>query len=162
MTERAIPNAPTYAATNAAPTMNPQADPNAELLALARRVAVEAGALAAKRRSEGVEVAASKSSLEDVVTFADREVEAFIRAALADARPNDGFLGEESTDQASPGTSGLTWVVDPIDGTVNYLYGIPAYNVSIAVVEGDPDPATWRALAGCVVNPAVGEGYTAK
>ncbi|WP_443070002.1 inositol monophosphatase family protein [Subtercola sp. YIM 133946] len=136
-------------------------DPNGELLAIARRIGVEAAQLAAARRAEGVEVAASKSSLEDVVTFADREVELFIRGSLADARPNDGFLGEESTDSASAGTSGLTWVVDPIDGTVNYLYGIPAYNISIAAVEGEPDPQTWRALAGCVVNPAVGEVFTA-
>ncbi|TIH39079.1 inositol monophosphatase [Subtercola vilae] len=141
--------------------MEAKADPNAELLELARRVGTEAGALAARLRAEGVEVAASKSSTEDIVTFADREVEAFMRRSLAEARPNDGFFGEESTDVASPGTSGLTWVVDPIDGTVNYLYGIPAYNVSVAVVEGDADPATWHALAGCVVNPAVGEVFTA-
>ncbi|MGH1527094.1 inositol monophosphatase family protein [Leifsonia sp. L25] len=62
-----------------------------------------------------------------------------------------GFLGEESGGGSSQ--SGLTWVVDPIDGTVNYFYGIPAWAVSIAVVEGDPDPATWRTLAGAVVNP---------
>ena len=52
-------------------------------------------------------------------------------------------------------------MVDPIDGTVNYLYGIPAWGVSIAVVEGDPDPATWTALAGAVRNPAAGELFTA-
>ncbi|UFS61178.1 inositol monophosphatase family protein [Subtercola endophyticus] len=131
------------------------------MLELARRIAVEAAELAARRRAAGVEVAASKSSPEDVVTFADREVELFIRSSLADARPNDGFFGEESTDSASAGTSGLTWVVDPIDGTVNYLYGIPAYNISIAVVEGDANPQTWRALAGCVVNPVLGEVFTA-
>ncbi|MDF2443721.1 MAG: monophosphatase [Subtercola sp.] len=131
------------------------------LLEIARSIAVDAAALAARRRIEGVQVAASKTSAEDIVTFADREVEAFIRSALLDARPNDGFLGEESTDSATTGTSGLTWVVDPIDGTVNYLYGIPAWNVSIAVVEGDADPATWHALAGCVVNPLVGEVFTA-
>jgi len=130
-----------------------------ELLTLARETAVTAGELARRRRSEGVEIAASKSSPEDIVTQADRETEALIRRLLADARPNDGFYGEES--DASLGSSGLTWVVDPIDGTVNYLYGIPAYAVSIAVVEGDPDPATWTALAGAVVNPALGELYTA-
>ncbi|RFA18793.1 inositol monophosphatase family protein [Subtercola boreus] len=139
----------------------PVGDPNRELLGLARSIAVEAAELAAKRRAEGVTVAASKSSAEDIVTFADREVEAFIRSSLLAARPNDGFLGEESTESASAGTSGLTWVVDPIDGTVNYLYGIPAYNVSIAVVEGEADPETWHALAGCVVNPAIGEVFTA-
>ncbi|MDO5501494.1 MAG: inositol monophosphatase family protein, partial [Propionibacteriaceae bacterium] len=58
-------------------------------------------------------------------------------------------------------TSGLTWVIDPIDGTVNYLYDIPAWAVSVAVVEGDPDPATWRAVAGCVVNPVTQEVYAA-
>lgn len=136
-------------------------DANRSLLDIARSIAVDAAALAARRRAEGVQVAASKTSTEDIVTFADREVEAFIRSALLEARPNDGFLGEESTDSASTGTSGLTWVVDPIDGTVNYLYGIPAWNVSIAVVEGEPDPQTWRALAGCVVNPSAGEVFTA-
>jgi myo-inositol-1(or 4)-monophosphatase len=104
-------------------------------------------------------VAASKTAPEDIVTHADQESEALIRALLAEARPDDGFFGEEST--ATPGTSGLTWVVDPIDGTVNYLYNIPAYAVSIAVVEGDPDPMTWRALAATVTNPAAAETYTA-
>ncbi|MFB2599652.1 inositol monophosphatase family protein [Herbiconiux sp. P17] len=131
----------------------------AEFLEIARSIAVEAGALIKKRRAEGVAVAASKSSPEDVVTFADRESEDFIRARLAELRPDDGFFGEESA--ATPGTSGVTWVVDPIDGTVNYLYDLPAYAVSIAAVEGDPDPATWTALAGCVVNPAIGEVFTA-
>jgi myo-inositol-1(or 4)-monophosphatase len=129
------------------------------LLTLARDTALAAGELAVRRRAEGVEVAATKSSPEDIVTTTDRETEALIRRLLAEARPNDGFFGEES--EASVGTSGLTWVVDPIDGTVNFLYGIPGYAVSIAVVEGDPDPATWTTLAGAVVNPALGEVYTA-
>jgi myo-inositol-1(or 4)-monophosphatase len=130
-----------------------------ELLDLARAIALEAGELAARRRAEGVEVAATKSSIVDVVTAADREVEALIRARIADARPDDAVLGEEGGGAA--GTSGLTWVVDPIDGTVNYLYGIPHYAVSIAVVEGDPDPATWTALAGAVLAPPVGELFSA-
>ena len=130
-----------------------------ELLELTRRIALQAGELAARRRREGVEVAATKSSPEDVVTLADRETETLIRSLIADARPNDGFYGEESV--ADAGSSGLTWVVDPIDGTVNYLYGIRHYAVSIAVVEGEPDPSTWRALAGVVVNPAIGEVFTA-
>lgn len=132
---------------------------NELLLALARDIAIEAGALAVKRRAEGVTVAASKSSEEDIVTFADRETEALIRSRIADARPEDGFLGEESGAEA--GTSGLTWVVDPIDGTVNFLYGFPHYAVSIAVVDGAPNPATWTALVGVVFNPASGELYTA-
>jgi myo-inositol-1(or 4)-monophosphatase len=134
--------------------------PYADLLAIAHRIAIEAGELAVRRRREGVEVAATKSSTVDIVTEADRETERLIRSALADARPDDGILGEEEGGSVS-GTSGLHWIVDPIDGTVNFLYGIPHYAVSIAVVEGDPDPLTWTALAGCVVNPAIGEVYTA-
>lgn len=131
-----------------------------DLLDIARRIAIEAGELAARRRREGVSVAATKSTEVDIVTEADRETERFIRAALADARPGDGILGEEEGGGVS-GSSGLHWIVDPIDGTVNFLYGIPHYAVSIAVVEGDPDPLTWRGLAGCVVNPAIGEVFTA-
>ncbi len=129
-----------------------------ELLDLARTIALEAGELAAQRRREGVEVAATKSTIVDVVTEADREVERLIRARILDARPDDAILGEEGG--SSSGTSGLTWVVDPIDGTVNYLYGIPHYAISIAVVEGDPDPLTWTGLHGCVLNPAIGELFT--
>lgn len=130
-----------------------------DLLELARAIAVEAGELAAARRREGVEVAATKSSIVDVVTAADREVEELIRTRIAEARPYDGILGEEGG--VTGGSSGVTWVVDPIDGTVNYLYGIPHYAVSVAVVEGDPDPATWTAIAGAVYNPANGELFTA-
>jgi len=129
-----------------------------DLIALAVKVATEAGELARRRRREGVEVAATKTSVVDVVTAADREVEAFIRARIAEARPGDAFRGEES--DATAGSTGLTWVVDPIDGTVNYLYDIPRWAVSIAVVSGD-DPATWRVLAGCVVNPSIGEVFAA-
>jgi myo-inositol-1(or 4)-monophosphatase len=130
-----------------------------ELLDLATAIAREAGELARVRRAEGVTVAATKSALADIVTEADREVEALVRARIAAARPDDGFLGEETG--VTAGTSGITWVVDPIDGTVNYAYGIPAYAVSIAAVEGEPDPATWRALVGVVFNPAVGELFSA-
>ncbi len=132
---------------------------HSELLDLATSIARQAGALALQRRAEGVTVAASKSSMEDIVTQADRETEDLIRSLLADARPDDGILGEERDSVA--GTSGLTWVVDPIDGTVNYLYGIRQYAVSIAVVEGEPEPATWIALAGVVFNPAMDELFSA-
>jgi myo-inositol-1(or 4)-monophosphatase len=132
---------------------------NNELLDLATRIALEAGALAKQRRSEGVSVAASKSSSVDIVTEADRETEALIRRLIADARPDDGFFGEES--DASSSSSGLHWIVDPIDGTVNFLYGVPHYAVSIAAVEGEPDPLTWTARAGAVFNPASGELFTA-
>ena len=131
-----------------------------DLLQLAIEVAREAGELVATARRGDVEVADRKSSPVDVVTQVDRDSEALIRARLAAARPLDGFFGEEGGRGASE--SGLTWVVDPIDGTVNYLYGIPHYAVSIAVVEGEPDPQSWRAVAGAVLNPATGELFTAR
>lgn len=131
----------------------------ADLLNIAQTIAQEAGALALRTRREGVEVAATKSTDTDIVTFADQAVQDYVRTRLAELRPQDGFFGEE--DGGSTGTSGLTWVVDPIDGTVNYLYDIPHWAVSIAVVEGQPDPSTWTALAGAVINPSIGELYTA-
>jgi myo-inositol-1(or 4)-monophosphatase len=126
---------------------------------LAESIARDAAALAALRRAEGVEVADRKSSIVDVVTAADREVEALIRARIAEARPDDAFHGEESG--SASGASGITWVVDPIDGTVNYLYGSAEYGVSIGVVRGAPDPMTWQPLAGVVVAPATGTVFRA-
>lgn len=130
-----------------------------ELRELAIEVASDAAALAARLRHEGVTVADTKSTATDVVTRADRQTEELIRSMLAERRPDDAILGEEGDHVA--GSSGLTWVVDPIDGTVNYLYGIPHWAVSVAVVEGDPDPASWRTLAGCVVNASASEVYSA-
>jgi len=115
--------------------------------------------LALRRREAGVHLAATKSSLADIVTEADREVEELIRGRLREARPGDGFLGEES--DADAGQTGITWVVDPIDGTVNYAYGIPAYAVSIAAVRGEAVPGEWEALAGAVFAPAHSELFTA-
>lgn len=132
---------------------------NTSLLDFATALAREAGERAALLRREGVSIAASKSSLVDIVTAADREVEEFIRSRLAAERPGDGFLGEESGAGASE--SGLTWVVDPIDGTTNYAYGIPNWAVSIAVVAGEPVPPMWRALAGVVYSPLLDELYGA-
>lgn len=131
----------------------------AALTLLAIEIAQEAGALARRRRDEGVAIADTKSSIADIVTEADREVEALIRARLHDARPHDGFIGEES--DPHPGTSGITWVVDPIDGTVNYAYGIPTYAVSIAAVEGTAKPNQWNAIAGVVFAPVSGEIFHA-
>lgn len=131
-----------------------------DLLRLAIEVAREAGAFVVEARRSGVEVADRKSSPVDVVTQVDRDSEALIRARLAEARPLDGFFGEEGGRGASE--SGLTWVVDPIDGTVNFLYGIPHYAISIAVVEGEPDPQSWEAVAGVVLNPVSGELFTAR
>ena len=124
-----------------------------ELLALALDVAREAGALVRSRRADGVTVAATKTSATDVVTEADRASEELIVGRVLAARPDDGFLGEEGSDTV--GTSGVRWVIDPIDGTVNYLYGLPQYAVSIGVeVDGVVE-------VGVVVNAATGDEFAA-
>ena len=135
-----------------------------ELLTVAESVARQAAELAHRRRTEGVEVAATKSTVADVVTAADREVEQLVLGMLQDLRPQDGILGEEGT--SIDGSSGITWVVDPIDGTVNYLYGVGEYAVSIAAVEGptritDLRADAWSALAAALVAPVSGSVFTA-
>ncbi|WP_240645823.1 inositol monophosphatase family protein [Georgenia sp. SYP-B2076] len=129
-----------------------------ELMALCERLAREAGDHV-RAAGSGVAVAGTKTSVNDVVTAVDREVEQLLRTRIAQARPGDAFLGEE--DGAVAGTTGLTWVVDPIDGTVNFLYGIPSYSVSVAVVSGAPDPRTWTVLAGCVHAVTAGTTWSA-
>jgi len=125
----------------------------ADLLALAEQVAREAGRLVVADRPRDLQVAATKTTATDIVTEMDRRSEQLVVDRISAARPDDGFLGEEGAARA--GTSGVTWVVDPIDGTVNYLYGIPAYAVSIAAsVDG-------QVVAGAVVNPVHGETWTA-
>jgi myo-inositol-1(or 4)-monophosphatase len=125
----------------------------AELLEIALRIGREAAELVRTRREEGVQVAATKSSITDVVTEADRASETLIRERVLAARPDDGLLGEEGSDLA--GSTGVRWVVDPIDGTVNYLHGLAQYAVSIAVeIDGVIE-------AGVVVNAATGEEYAA-
>ncbi|GAA1408940.1 inositol monophosphatase family protein [Oerskovia paurometabola] len=131
----------------------------AGLRALAERLAREAGALVRDGRPEHVEVAATKSSAVDVVTAMDAESEALLRRIIARERPDDAILGEE--EGASAGTSGLTWVIDPIDGTVNYLYSVASYAISVAVVAGPPDPAEWTVLAGAVHSIVDGRTWTA-
>jgi len=133
---------------------------SADLLDLARDFAVRAAEFALDARRTGVSVAATKSTPTDVVTAVDRDTETLIRSLILDARPDDGIVGEE--DATHIGTSGVDWVVDPIDGTVNFLYGIPAWAVSIAVVEGAGGGAVGgTTLAGVVVNPATGELFEA-
>lgn len=129
------------------------------LLETALDIAREAAAIAAERRRGTITVADRKSSSVDVVTAVDREVETLIRQRLAERQPGDGFFGEEGG--RADRTTSLTWVVDPIDGTVNYLYGIPQYAISIAVVEGDPTPQGWTELAGVVINVGSGTEFTA-
>lgn len=142
-----------------APTDLPDADLVADLRSLAERVARAAGELVQRGRPARVEVASTKSSPVDVVTQMDADSEALLRRLILAERPDDAILGEEEGHVAGP--SGLTWVIDPIDGTVNYLYGIPAYAISVAVVRGTPDPALWTPLAGCVHHVVDGRTWTA-
>ncbi|WP_313278250.1 inositol monophosphatase family protein [Timonella senegalensis] len=121
-----------------------------ELAILCRTLAHDAAQFIASHRPPRESVADTKSTPTDVVTQMDRDIEAQLRGRIVQLRPDDGLLGEEGSSKAS--TSGFTWVVDPIDGTVNYLYGLPGYSVSVAVVWGAPDPATWVQVAGAVVR----------
>nr|WP_241384640.1 inositol monophosphatase [Rhodococcus sp. CH91] len=97
----------------------------------------------------------TKSTATDPVTAADTESEALIRRRLAELRPGDAFLGEETGGDEGTSGSGVVWVVDPIDGTVNFVYGLPASAVSVAArVDG-------RSVAGAVVDIASGETFSA-
>lgn len=139
-----------------------------ELRTVASTLAVHVGTRIHELRQAGVGVAATKSSRTDVVTAADREAERLIADGLLARRPNDAVLGEEGAQR--PGSSGIEWVVDPIDGTVNYLYGLPAYAVSIAATVADQRPASAevgntadgrRAVAGAVYLPVTDELFAA-
>ncbi len=128
----------------------------AELLETALEAAARAGALLRDGRPDDLGVAATKSSPIDVVTEMDLAAEKLIAGHLAEHRPDDGILGEEGASVA--GTSGVRWIVDPVDGTVNYLYGLPGWAVSIAaeyqgetvvgVVEVPSRAETFRAVLG--------------
>jgi myo-inositol-1(or 4)-monophosphatase len=138
-------------------------DLDAELPTL-REIALEAardaGRLIVEQRPDELLVT-TKTTATDVVTDMDQRAQDRIVSVLTARRPHDGFVGEEEG-ESRLGESGVTWVVDPIDGTVNYLYGIPAYSVSIAAVVGDPRvEGRWRPVAAAVVNPVSGEAYSA-
>nr|WP_324194339.1 inositol monophosphatase family protein [Nocardia blacklockiae] len=96
----------------------------------------------------------AKSSPTDPVTVVDTETEEVIRRLLADLRPGERVLGEEGGGTLG-GAAEIVWVVDPIDGTVNFMYGIPAYAVSVAAMRDG------RSLAGAVVDVAAGQTYSA-
>lgn len=124
------------------------------LLDLAVEAALMAGGLLLDRVGRGAEQEiASKSTPTDLVSEADLASEQAIRELLARRRPDDGFLGEEGG--SSGGTSGLSWVVDPLDGTVNFLFGIPHWCVSVAVRDEQ------GTLAGAVYDPNRDELFTA-
>lgn len=124
------------------------------LLELARTVGLEAAEFVRRSRPVGrVDVATTKSSPTDVVTEIDQACERLIRERIFTARPEDGFVGEEGDDII--GTSGVDWVVDPIDGTVNFIHDIPAYAVAIAARQDGV------VVAGYVVNIANGDEWGA-
>ena len=127
---------------------------SAELLHLARSLAVEAGTLVAEGRAGGIRSSETKSTSTDMVTEFDRASEALIVARLRTQRPDDGIVGEEGTD--TEGSSGIRWLVDPIDGTTNFLYGLPGYAVSIAAADEH------GALVGAVYIPTLGELFSAQ
>jgi myo-inositol-1(or 4)-monophosphatase len=126
-----------------------------ELLAIAVRIAGEAAVTARRMRDEAITDVQTKSTDTDVVTAADRAVERQVVAALRRERPGDAVLGEEYGDTTGPASGAVRWILDPIDGTVNYLYGLPQYAVSLAAeVDG-------VVVAGVVRNAATGDEWTA-
>src|ERR1017187_8103758 len=125
-----------------------------ELLDLARQAASAAGRLLAERRpAGGPAVVATKSSPTDVVTEMDRAAERLIRRMIAGVRPGDAIRGEEGGETGQG--AAVRWIVDPLDGTVNYLYGLADWAVSIAA------EAAGSVVAGAVAVPRHAEVFTA-
>lgn len=129
-------------------------DPNPlELLTLAERLASEAAALVVDGLTRARSSVTTKSSATDMVTEMDRAAERVIVAGIRQERPADGIVGEEGTH--NEGTSGVTWFVDPIDGTTNYVYGLPGFGVSIAARSGE------QTVTAVVADPLHRDMYTA-
>ena len=124
-----------------------------ELLDLAVGAARAAGDLLLERFRSPARGVETKSSSTDPVSEADRAAEALILSRLTQARPDDGVMAEEGGGR--PSSSGITWVVDPLDGTVNYLFRLPVWSVSIAAVDAD------GAVVGVVHDPNRAETFTA-
>lgn len=118
--------------------------------ALAARLVREAGALAERMRADGLRTD-TKTSITDVVTAADHAAERQIVETLAAARPDDGVLGEEGA--ARTGTSGRTWVIDPVDGTYNFVSGLDWWCSALALTDGD------ELVLGAVHHPATGRTF---
>jgi myo-inositol-1(or 4)-monophosphatase len=123
-----------------------------ELLTIALRAADAAAAELAGRFGHTQPSVRSKSSPTDLVSEADVSAENAIRAVLADARPDDSILGEEG---GATGDGALRWVIDPLDGTTNFLFGVPQWAVSVACEDAD------GALAGVVLDPCRDERFAA-
>lgn len=131
------------------------ADPK-ELLAVAVTIARSAADLARTLRAQGIGEVSTKSTPTDVVTAADKAVENHVIEVLHQSRPDDAVLGEETGQTGGKvASSAVRWILDPIDGTVNYLYGLPQYAVSLAAEVGG------TVVAGVVHNPATGDEWTA-
>lgn len=130
-------------------------DPLAARATLASDLARRAGQLALDyyRRRDSLEIETKTGAL-DLVSIADRAVEDMIRAGIAEAFPDDAILGEEGGAMAGP--SGLTWVIDPIDGTVPFLMGLPHWCVVIALIEGS------ETNLGVIDVPMAGEHFAAR
>jgi myo-inositol-1(or 4)-monophosphatase len=128
------------------------ANDEAQLLAIAREAAEAAAAELRPRFGERARGVRSKSSPTDLVSDADLAAEQAIRSVLAAHRPGDSILAEEGGETAG---GEIRWVVDPLDGTINYLYGIPAFAVSIACENAD------GAIAGVVLDPIRNEFFEA-
>ncbi|WP_127783322.1 inositol monophosphatase family protein [Rhodococcus sp. X156] len=126
-----------------------------ELREVAVQVATAAAELVARRRAEvlGSGTVRTKTSGTDPVTLADTESEQLIRSELGRLRPGDAVLGEEEGGDAA--VDGLRWLIDPIDGTVNFLYGLPFYAVSVAVQRDG------QSIAGAVVEVSSGRVFSA-
>jgi myo-inositol-1(or 4)-monophosphatase len=123
------------------------------LLALAEELAGRAAELSLSRLHEPRADVRTKSTATDMVSEVDKACERLIVDGIREARPGDGILSEEGA--SAEATTGVRWVIDPIDGTTNYLYGHPGYAISIAV-ERDGN-----AIAGVVHDPLHGERFTA-
>ncbi|HEX6583408.1 MAG TPA: inositol monophosphatase family protein [Thermoleophilaceae bacterium] len=123
-------------------------------LELAERAARAAGEVLMSFYGRAPEGLASKTSATDPVSDADREAERVIRELLETERPDDALVGEEGS--RTSGESGRRWIVDPLDGTVNFLYGLRAWGVSIALEDED------GLAAGVVFNPVSGECFEAE
>lgn len=122
-----------------------------DLTRLAVQLAIDAGRMVREGRARGLEAVATKSTLTDMVTEFDAASERLIVDGIRLARPDDAIVGEEGTDD--PGTSGVRWLIDPIDGTTNYLYGLAGYAVSIAAADAS------GGLVGVVHLPATDETF---
>jgi myo-inositol-1(or 4)-monophosphatase len=127
----------------------------AELAELARAVAREAGEWLADRQGTAA-VVGTKSSPTDVVTQMDRSAEELIGRRIRQVRPGDAVLGEELGQTGQAGEGAVRWVVDPLDGTVNYVYGLPSWAVSVAA------EVAGTVVAGVVCAPLLGSLYTAQ